>query len=81
MLRNTNVRMNRRPAVRLEKLPPASVTTDPAEFLLDRRKRYFHDRIRGVLFFRGPDKQPLPHRYMRQVIKRLPANLRPERYR
>lgn len=64
--------------------PSWATTTCPCRFFLfPRRYIWFHDRERGVLFARGPEWQPLPHRYMRIVQENLPEKWRdrlPERY-
>lgn len=79
MIRNTNVHY-KTGSLRTEDAKASEITTDPVEFLVDKDKVFFHDRLRGMVFRRGPDSQPLPHRYMRAIVLRLPKSLRPGRY-
>lgn len=55
----------------------APITDDPVLFVLKPKDYiYFHDRIRGVAFVRESAIQPLPHRYMVEVARRI-STMRP----
>lgn len=54
----------------------APITDDPVLFVLKPGEyTFFHDRIRGVAFERGPKDQPLDHRYM-VIVQRAVAEMK-----